>query len=705
MRTVNITTLTGKVRQYTAYETSEFPWGELKKIAFKSRKKKGSEILCNHASFDIETTTIEEPVKLAFMYHWQMCVQGILVYGRYWDDWCKFLNRLAEELELSEQRKFIIYVHNLPFEFQHMRDFLKEYVSDFTGFYIDKRKPLSVRCENGIEFRCSWKLTNMSLEKACQFEKGVEVGKQSGDLDYKKIRTPVSILSDREFGYCMADVLSLYQLISRRLLNENDNLESIPLTSTGYVRRDVRHSTEKQDGYRDFFLSTRLTKSVYTLLKEAGRGGDTHANRFLSGRLLTDVDSYDVQSSYPAMLKMRKFPMTKLTPYGDLDSREEFQTLLDSKACLFRIAFDNLRLKDHVAMPYLSMDKALDLSGERLDNGRVLKARVARYTITDVDYRIIEKQYTWDTIFISDMHTAEYGYLPESILSVVDQYFEAKTRLKGELAKAKKDQDVELIKDLQYQYDKSKNRLNGIFGMMYTDPVRDIISLKEDGTWSAERPDLDEALDKFYKSRNSFLYYAWGIWTTAHARAHLNRLVEITGQDTTIYCDTDSSKCLHSESVRRAVEMENQKIISEAESRHAYADYDGVRYYMGIYEHEANYVRFKTLGAKKYVYEEINKKGVCELHVTISGVNKSLAPYELGHIENFLPGFTFHKAGGLEMEYIDMQIREITVNGCKFKTASCIASTDSTYELGITGEYAEVIGYNAYEDIEKTNLF
>ena len=53
------------------------------------------------------------------------------------------------------------------------------------------------------------------------------------------------------------------------------------------------------------------------------------------------------------------------------------------------------------------------------------------------------------------------------------------------------------------------------------------------------------------------------------------------------------------------------------------------------------------------------------------------------------------------MTYIDSYIREITVNGDTFETGSAIAATDGTYEIGITDEYAEVIGYNTYLDIDK----
>lgn len=701
MRYVYLKKIDGELKKFIAYETSEFPYEKLKTIAIKSQKKKGEEIICDFGTFDIETTTIQEPIKIGFMYHWQMCIQGILVYGRYWEEWTNLLKKLAWELELNEKRKFVIYVHNLAYEFQFMRDFLKSDIGNFTGFYIDKRKPLLIRCENGLEFRCSWKLTNMSLEKACKFEKGVEIGKAAGDLDYRKIRTPYTILSDVEFGYCMADVVSLYQLVQNRMTNEHDNIESIPMTSTGYVRRDCRHATEREEGYRDLFQSLEINPQIYKMLKDAGRGGDTHANRYLSGKIIENVRGYDVQSSYPAMLKMRKFPMSKFAPYGDVESVEELERLTSSNACLFYIAFEKIELVSTTAMPYLSSDKALNLSKDvLLDNGRVMSAGIARYCITDIDWKIIKKQYKWCKLFVSDMYIAQYGYLPKSILGVVDKYFSLKTTLKGEISKAKVSGDKDVITDLNYRYMKSKNRLNAIFGMMYTDPIRTIITLEEDGNWKEENPNVEEALEKFYKSRNSFLYYAWGIWTTCHARFHLNRLVDCTGQDTTIYCDTDSSYGIDTVDVKNLVEIENRKIICEAEECMAYCDYDGVRYYMGVYEDQGFYERFKTLGAKKYVYE---KKG--EIHVTISGVNKDKGSAELGRIENFIPGFTFHDAGGLEMDYIDMPITDITVNGCTFKTASCIAQTDSTYEIGITGEYAEIIGYNFYEELEKSQLF
>ena len=142
-----------------------------------------------------------------------------------------------------------------------------------------------------------------------------------------------------------------------------------------------------------------------------------------------------------------------------------------------------------------------------------------------------------------------------------------------------------------------------------------------------------------------------------------------------------------------------------ADKRGAYCDYNGTRYYMGVYEHENKVpiAKFKTLGAKKYVYED--EKG---LHVTISGVNKKLGAKELGSIDNFVPGFIFKDAGGLTLYYndADQGIRQITVDGCTMTTASNIGMIDSTYEIGITSEYTELISYTINYNIDKfeTNL-
>ena len=696
------------------YNIHDFPYENLNTKALTCKhKKKPKYLVYTFATFDIETTTIDNgtDTPYGFMYHWQMDVSGYVVTGRRWEEWIEFMLKLVEIFKTDETRYFIVYIQNEAFEFQFIRDFLNAYFDGFTVFAAQRRKPIYVTTGNGIQFRCSYKLTNMSLEKAVQNELGVVHCKASGDLDYRVIRTADTPLNDTEFGYCVSDVVSLYELIERRLINERDNLESIPLTSTGYVRRDCRNSCRKDPDYREEFLKQEMTESVYKLLMEAGRGGNTHANRFMSGRVWHNVDSFDVASSYPAQMFLRKFPVSKFTPYGKIESMTELDGLLSEYACLFRVIFTGLEVRDNIGMPYIAISKATAHSKHvTLDNGRVLSVinREDRendrgylaLTLTDVDFQIIKEQYTWDEMSISDFHIATYGYLPEALLSQVMAYFRAKTELKDKIKEAEESGDEEEAAKLAYLYAKSKNRLNGIFGMCYTNPVHNVISINEDGEWIEDAPEIADALKKYWKSRNSFLVYAWGVWITAWARKHLEDLFNALGQDKVIYGDTDSGKAVDVDISK--IDALNAKVMELADKRGAYCDYNGTRYYMGVYEHENKIpiAKFKTLGAKKYVYED--EKG---LHVTISGVNKKLGAKELGSIDNFVPGFIFKDAGGLTLYYNDAEqgIHQITVDGCTMTTASNIGMIDSTYEIGITREYAELIGYNIYYDIDKSD--
>lgn len=696
------------------YDIHDFPYENLNTKALSCKHKtKPKYLVYTFATFDIETTTIDNgtDTPYGFMYHWQMDVGGYVVTGRRWEEWVKFMLKLVEIFKTDETRNFVVYIHNEAFEFQFIRDFLNAHFGGFHVFAAQRRKPIYVTTGNGIQFRCSYKLTNMSLEKAVQNELGVVHCKAAGDLDYRVIRTADTPLDDTEYGYCVSDVVTLYELIERRLINERDNLESIPMTSTGYVRRDCRNSCRKDEEYREEFLKQEMTESVYKLLMEAGRGGNTHANRYMSGRVWHDVDSFDVTSSYPAQMFLRKFPVSKFTPYGEIESMTELDGLLSEYACLFRVIFTGLEIRDNIGMPYIAISKATARSKHvTLDNGRILSVinREDRendrgyiaLTLTDVDFQIIKEQYTWDEMSISDFHVATYGYLPDALLSQVMAYFRAKTELKDKIKEAEEGGDEEEAANLNYLYAKSKNRLNGIFGMCYTNPVHNVISINEDGDWIEDAPEIADALKKYWKSRNSFLVYAWGVWITAWARRHLEDLFNALGQDKVIYGDTDSGKAVDVDISK--IDALNAKIMELADKRGAYCDYNGTRYYMGVYEHENKIpiAKFKTLGAKKYVYED--EKG---LHVTISGVNKKLGAKELGSIDNFVPGFIFKSAGGLTLYYNDAEqgIHKITVDGCTMTTASNIGMVDSTYEIGITSEYAELIGYNIYYDIDKSD--
>ena len=120
---------------------------------------------------------------------------------------------------------------------------------------------------------------------------------------------------------------------------------------------------------------------------------------------------------------------------------------------------------------------------------------------------------------------------------------------------------------------------------------------------------------------------------------------------------------------------------------------------MGVYEQEQTYARFKTLGAKKYVYEYEDG----EVHCTIAGVNKKLGGKELMTVSRetgkdplqlFTDGFVFKMAGGNEVIYNDFpndEEIELYVNGKKEIITRNESIIDSEYTLCITDEYAALL--------------
>lgn len=676
------------------YNIDDFPYNKLCYTAINDNNHRGQSYINDFATFDIETSSItktiskKETFRRGHMYVWQMCVHGYVIIGRTWEEWLYFIKKLIDVLKLNDKRKMAIYVHNLGYEFQFMRRFLEKNIAPLRVFAPQPRKPLRVDCY-GLEFRCSWKLSNMSLFNFTDTEISCKYVKRDGEYNYTKIRTPFDKLSRTEKTYTVIDVLGLYQAVKSKMNHDNDNIITIPMTSTGYVRRDMRRSCRTNRHYRSkIFNRCRLDEDSYIQLKSASRGGDTHANIDYRGKIIHDLDSFDIQSSYPYQLMTKKFPMESFTLLGDIDNIEELDRYINNGyALLFDLYILNPKHKRDVSMPYIPKDKcAAVIKGDNYayDNGRIYEAEMVSIPVTDIDYDIIMRHYDNEGIAIKNLRIAKKGYIPNEIKTVILDYFFKKSEIKY-----RKESGDEITELDEYLYNKSKNKLNAIFGMMFTDPIHDIIPYE--GDWKdIIKPNIIEALEKYYNNKNSFLYYAWGVWTTAHARKDLDDIRVITDKYGTVYCDTDSSKCKLG--ALPDIEERNIMIRKLSEEFGAYVDINDKRYYMGEIEQEtANnpIEKFITLGAKKYCY--VDKKG---LHVTVSGVSKKNGAKELGTIDNFKNGFIWVDAGGLDSYYDDNEnIEKITVDGKTFTSSSNVCMVNGTYKLSNGEDYNTLIDY------------
>ena len=110
---------------------------------------------------------------------------------------------------------------------------------------------------------------------------------------------------------------------------------------------------------------------------------------------------------------------------------------------------------------------------------------------------------------------------------------------------------------------------------------------------------------------------------------------------------------------------------------------------MGVYEQEKTDQRFKTLGAKKYAFEQDGKT-----YITVAGVNKRLGGKELerfGGLDAFNEGFIFREAGGMESVYNDEPYGYVNIDGHELYVGTNVLLRDSTYSLGITDEYRRIL--------------
>lgn len=567
--------------------------------------------------------------KQAIEYAFVLGINGKCVLGRSWDDAMACFRQISSFYGLSEEKRMIFYVHNLSYEFQFMRKLF----SWTKVFSIDERDPIQAISTLGIEFRCSYHLSGYSLASVGKNLAKYKVEKMVGDLDYSRLRSPKTPLSEKEKKYILHDGLVVMAYIQERIEESGNNITRIPLTKTGYVRKYVRkeclyggsgtHTKGNWRGWRYRKLMESLTISgsdEYLQLKRGFQGGFTHASALYSGLTMEDVTSYDFTSSYPYVMVAYKFPMSKgelIDPPKDIDEMNHYMKYY---CCLFDVEFFNLeatRTSDHP----ISSSKSSISGFRQIDNGRVVQADRLKTTVTEQDYKVYRAFYKWSHMKISNFRIYRKAYLPTSFVKAILTLYRDKTQLKGL-------DDI----DSKINYMRSKEQLNSCYGMTVTDICRDEITYEGD-EWGKASPNLDEAIEKYNRSKNRFLFYPWGVWVTAYARRNLFTGIYECGDDY-IYSDTDSIKILHAERHREYIESYNKMVRNRLlrASKHHKLDFElfepttkeGKKELIGVWDYDGYYRKFKTLGAKRYMIEFDDGSHT----LTVSGIDKRKAvPY------------------------------------------------------------------------------
>lgn len=566
--------------------------------------------------FDIETSSFYQgDKKCAVMYAWTLCLCGVSVIGRTWDEFLTCAEKLAEILECGKDRRLVVYVHNLSYEFQ----FLSKKFDFVRVFAVDNRKPIYAVTSSGIEFRCSYMLSGCSLENIGKFLNTYSIKKLTGDLDYTKIRHTKTALTKKEIGYILNDGKTVCAYIQEQIEKWGD-ISEIPMTKTGIVRRYARNyclNGEHGSAYMDLMRSLTMNEELYKVCKRAFAGGFTHANALNAVGTHYDVASYDFSSSYPAVMCSEKFPMGKPQKVSP-KSMEEFVRYINDYCCVFDIELRNIKQKEFVSETIISASRCMVKENAVLDNGRIAKADRIITTITDIDLWCIERFYDFDEdIRVANMWVWKKHYLPKPFIECILNLYRQKTELKGVSGK-----------ETEYIY--IKELLNSFYGMCVTDISRAEHTF--DTEWvTTPQKNISRDMSRYNTNKTRFLYYPWGVFVTAYARKNLLENILACGDDY-IYSDTDSIKILNYEDHKEEIEEYNARIKAKLTKMCKYYNIDleciepvtvkGKRKPLGAFDFEGVYDRFKTLGAKRYIYEKDGK-----LTITIAGVSKSAKEY------------------------------------------------------------------------------
>ena len=621
------------------------------------------------AAFDIETSRFPE-IEQAAMYVWQFCIDypdghDVVIMGRTWEQFQHCLLALKQRLK---GLKLLCFIHNASYEFQFISGVYK--FQNEEVFILEGRSILYFHMYYNFDFRCSYKLFNMSLSMATG-KYAPDYHKKDGvGFDYKEIRYSDTPLTHKQLLYCLYDVWGLCKAVRGIMKLFEDTVYTLPYTATGYVRREIKQAMQP---YHHKLCDLWPDWDCFELLRLAFRGGNTHSNRFYSGELLHNINSHDISSSYPAQECTQLYPMTPFTRRVERTESRVRQYIERGAAVLLYCKLTHVELKYRYApIPYLALAKCVVYPcNAEIDNGRILRCDECEICITDIDLSIIDEMYVYK-MEVLDYYTSWYDYLPFETREINKKYYRLKTELKG-------------VAGQELYYMKAKNQLNAIYGDFVMNPCR-LKILYAAGLFETDKAKTPaEILEQ--NGKRPHRVYQWGVWCTAHARRMLQDGINVAGVDRVVYVDTDSVKYFGDADFTEY----NTKRQSIAEKEGCFADdKHGNRHYMGVYEFDGHYTDFITQGAKKYAYST----DTASPFITVAGVPKQPGAVELlykGGLPAFKPGFVWADTGKLESVYNDVAPGRMVIDGHKVNFVKNIVLRETTYKLDITSDYCDIL--------------
>lgn len=684
--------------EYQNYKYKYIRFSELEeydKIYFPKEKKynKRSKYLDIGCGFDIETSRIENK-HLSFMYIWMFSLNDLVIYGRTWEELGNFMEFLKDYYNLDENQKLIVWVHNLSFEFQFIKKRMawNKGKNNYPNIFALSPRKIVKACIDGIEFRDSLSLTNLSLKKMAE-DYNLFHKKLVGDLDYSILRHSESKLIDAELAYCFNDVLILADFQNKYIYEYfiKRNIK-LPLTSTGIVRDELKRNFKNLIKKKRLFYQKKISTAfpefeIYKIMREyLYRGGYVHSAPGLSDQvLLYDLGSEDFKSAYPAYLLQNKFPMTFIEADPDEYIKAFDKRITKEEAFFGLFEFKNIKSKGLIS--YESSNKILEYKNAVWDNGRLWKADSIKVWVNEDDLQIYEDVYNYEEIKCFRLFKSRKEYLPKYVLNLILKYYATKEKI-GKISKD------------SIEYKNAKSRLNSIYGMMCTSLYfMEYHYIEEIGQIQSvpTEKEYNELIN------DQILLPQWGIWTTSGIRFRLIHYGFMKCGKDAIYGDTDSIKLINFYNNEYVFKNFNN-MIKRINSKMYVADYDRKLFQeIGFFDYEGKILKFKTLGAKRYLYSQVKKdKESGKYHIsnisTIAGMKKgTLDEYSEANDINIYDAFkeglildlSFSKklTSIYNDEYFEESVTDAEGTIMKISEESCVTLIEIPYKLNIATDY------------------
>lgn len=375
------------------------------------------------------------------------------------------------------------------------------------------------------------------------------------------------------------------------------------------------------------------------------------------------VGGQDYTSSYPFVMTAFNYPISKFKEIDpetlNINSLNLWYDMPDFEnyRYIFIIRFEKIRAINDMCIESVSKVKGKNIIG---DNGRIYSADEITVCLTDCDYSLYRKFYTWEKKHVLKIWRAKAGKLPDFLLYPMWDDGRKKAELKHN-------------DERKTEYNLAKAAFNTYYGLLCKQPVyqnyyfdnvvtgRDsYVSTESDVlNYFGKKRDIQHSVENMVENvhdcgttqiepqnfldcvQSFILSPFWGIWVCAFARFNLLNMIYYIGQESdwitndTIYCDTDSVYFKNPEKHQHLFNIWNEYARKRVLKRLP-PEYHKALGTLGQFDNIAmdethdfsdTFINFKTLGSKRYI-KEMQFPKYKKIKATIAGL-------PVGSLENF----------------------------------------------------------------------